>query len=621
MEKYSRLRKDCKYAMLIGSYGSGKSSLINALFELQGKEQRIMGNDHTDTVITFIGHPDNTNGFLPKSDGFERQPVRNQLLERAFVLDTPGSGDVRLEESVVVRSFAAADQIVYVFSFKHMLRNENILHLHRMANDFHHTAKCFVFTHLDAVRKDTDQPVQEDNIDYKERDRLVKVISDELEELGIFLDLSSAPRFYLYTERGKPGFGVAELRSFLFNDTFDLGRAHELKRRDVLNIGKRLTTVFLDRAAALAGYHEAVLKVAERNAAAFATIVDLEYDKIVERATHWRETLLTHSDDVERETSKRDRDWLAASATMSNEDPAGLPRALSEHARACGDFVATSVSLQGSVDSMPGELSDPATTQAILTCCRRTEEEANAQLGNVTATWLSQINALKASCEQEAREEYAHNNKSRWRYLPFWITGWVIVAVGALGYALLTSGFKSPLTGEGLFQLLTLVAPLVLAVLPFLIEAVYLRFRTYSQIAARKFDEKKLTLIRDMERSPIVPPSNLKEVATEECEAWLRTFASRDRDLYVKQTREIELSLQAAASRIADKIRSYLTAWRGLRDAVQTWYSPEEHSYEGIRREANTLRELCIQPAMDAIRGGLTRLQEFQLAMKSNSTK
>src|SRR3989339_1252748 len=107
LEQYVQKDVSLFYVGFLGSYSSGKSSTINSLLQLWDTDKaRIVSNNPTDTSITLITNQNNVNNvFTFAKEG--AIPIRtytnfdSPLLENIVLMDTPGSGDPNIIESIV----------------------------------------------------------------------------------------------------------------------------------------------------------------------------------------------------------------------------------------------------------------------------------------------------------------------------------------------------------------------------------------------------------------------------------------------------------------------------------------------------------------------------------------
>jgi|WetSurMetagenome_2_1015567.scaffolds.fasta_scaffold17501_3 predicted GTPase len=122
LEQYIRKEIGLFYVGFLGSYSSGKSSTINSLLSLWGTElQRNTSMNPTDDYITLITNPENVNNvFTFAKEGAlsvrTQTNIESTFLENIVLMDTPGSGDPHIIESIVRDSLPLCDLIIYILN-------------------------------------------------------------------------------------------------------------------------------------------------------------------------------------------------------------------------------------------------------------------------------------------------------------------------------------------------------------------------------------------------------------------------------------------------------------------------------------------------------------------------
>lgn len=122
LEQYLKKDRDLFYVGLLGSYSSGKSSTINSLLSLWDTDKsRRVSNNPTDSNITLITNQSNIDSvftFLKEGAVSIRTNTsfQNKFLDNIVLMDTPGSGDPNIIESIVRDSLPLCDLILYTLN-------------------------------------------------------------------------------------------------------------------------------------------------------------------------------------------------------------------------------------------------------------------------------------------------------------------------------------------------------------------------------------------------------------------------------------------------------------------------------------------------------------------------
>src|SRR5712671_3605437 len=117
LDQYARTNRALRYIGLMGTFSSGKSSIVNSLIE---QDVRAVDLPPIDDEITILTHPSNRDALMgAHSRGLLKvttQPVEADLLKGCFLVDTPGSGDPEVREGMVKDFLPICDLILYTFS-------------------------------------------------------------------------------------------------------------------------------------------------------------------------------------------------------------------------------------------------------------------------------------------------------------------------------------------------------------------------------------------------------------------------------------------------------------------------------------------------------------------------
>jgi predicted GTPase len=174
LDQYARTAKGLRYVGLMGTFSSGKSSIINSLL---AQNVRAADLPPVDDEITILTHPLNRESLLgAHSRGLLKvttQPVESELLENCFLVDTPGSGDPELREGMVKDFLPICDLILYVFSATNALSIPDLSVLHALQEELDFVPIRFVVTRSDEFRKDHRRSLTYDNFDSERADQFL----------------------------------------------------------------------------------------------------------------------------------------------------------------------------------------------------------------------------------------------------------------------------------------------------------------------------------------------------------------------------------------------------------------------------------------------------------------
>jgi predicted GTPase len=172
--QYARTDRSLRYIGLMGTFSSGKSSVINSLL---GQDVRKVDLPPVDDEITILAHTDNRGALMSAhSRGLLRvtvQPVDADLLKGCFIVDTPGSGDPEVREGMVKDFLPVCDLILYVFSAANALSVPDLSVLTILQDQLDFVPIRFVITRCDEFRKDRLSPLSDSNLDRERLDNFL----------------------------------------------------------------------------------------------------------------------------------------------------------------------------------------------------------------------------------------------------------------------------------------------------------------------------------------------------------------------------------------------------------------------------------------------------------------
>jgi predicted GTPase len=210
LDQYARTAKGLRYIGLMGTFSSGKSSIINSLL---GQDVRAADLPPVDDEITILTHPSNRDSLLgAHSRGFLKvstQPVDSELLRDCFLVDTPGSGDPEVREGMVKDFLPICDLILYVFSATNALTIPDLSILRMIQDQLDFVPIHFVITRSDEFRKDHIAPLSESNFDQQRVSQFVAHLIGRIRAQAPKLDLTPS-NFSFIDNRTK--FGIATLK-------------------------------------------------------------------------------------------------------------------------------------------------------------------------------------------------------------------------------------------------------------------------------------------------------------------------------------------------------------------------------------------------------------------------
>jgi predicted GTPase len=160
LNQYARTNRGLRYIGLMGTFSSGKSSVINSLV---GQPARAADLPPIDDEITILTHPTNRDALMvAHSRGLLKvtvQPVEAELLKTCFLVDTPGSGDPEVREGMVKDFLPICDLILYTFSATNALSVPDLSVLRTLQDQLDFVPIRFVISRSDEFRMDHNAPL------------------------------------------------------------------------------------------------------------------------------------------------------------------------------------------------------------------------------------------------------------------------------------------------------------------------------------------------------------------------------------------------------------------------------------------------------------------------------
>jgi predicted GTPase len=184
LEQYVQKDVSLFYVGFLGSYSSGKSSTINSLLQLWDTDKaRIVSNNPTDTSITLITNQNNVNNvFTFAKEG--AIPIRtytnfdSPLLENIVLMDTPGSGDPNIIESIVRDSLPLCDLIIYTLNATAPFTDIDKPFLVAQQSKLKNIPLLFILTRGDEYKIDKSKIISFNNFDNKRcNDDLITIVN------------------------------------------------------------------------------------------------------------------------------------------------------------------------------------------------------------------------------------------------------------------------------------------------------------------------------------------------------------------------------------------------------------------------------------------------------------
>jgi predicted GTPase len=184
LEQYIQKDVSLFYVGFLGSYSSGKSSTINSLLHIWNTDKaRLVNNNPTDTNITLITNQKNVqNVFTFAKEG--AIPIRTntnfdiEFLDDIVLMDTPGSGDPNIIESIVRDSLPLCDLIIYTLNATAPFTDIDKPFLMAQQNKLKNIPLLFVLTRADEYKINESKKLSIDNFNIeKSKEDLTTIVN------------------------------------------------------------------------------------------------------------------------------------------------------------------------------------------------------------------------------------------------------------------------------------------------------------------------------------------------------------------------------------------------------------------------------------------------------------
>ncbi|MEQ9311568.1 MAG: GTPase, partial [Cytophagales bacterium] len=170
LEQYVNKEIGLCYVGFLGSYSSGKSSTINSLLNLWGTDkERKTNNNPTDGSITLITNQSNGERIFSfaKEGSISIRTLtyfENDFLKNIVLMDTPGSGDPNILESVVRDSLPLCDLIIYTLNITSPFTEIDRPFLEAQQSKLKGIPLIFVLTRADDYKKIKSISLEDENL-------------------------------------------------------------------------------------------------------------------------------------------------------------------------------------------------------------------------------------------------------------------------------------------------------------------------------------------------------------------------------------------------------------------------------------------------------------------------
>ncbi|MBS2213937.1 50S ribosome-binding GTPase [Carboxylicivirga mesophila] len=252
--QYIEKKRELVYIGFMGHFSSGKSSTINSLLNLSGKNAREVDLHPSDKAISLITHPSNEPSFI-KLVSYGNIPVKPVYVEHDFLknivfIDTPGAGDTDpLIISELMQDYLPiCDLLLYFFSSTNPLDENDLPLLKAKEENLSLIPTKFIVTRADEFRKDFDSGISVDNFDESESNRF---IAKAIARIKDTIDLVKISDKDFHIIDNKKGFGIPDLVDYVseyssLDDVENKIRMHEYKVSLFRNNGLKIRSRFLE---------------------------------------------------------------------------------------------------------------------------------------------------------------------------------------------------------------------------------------------------------------------------------------------------------------------------------------------------------------------------------------
>jgi predicted GTPase len=208
--QYARVDRSLRYIGLMGTFSSGKSSIINSLLDQQVRRTDL---PPVDAEITILSHSANRHALISaQSRGklqVTTQPIDSPFLKDCFIVDTPGSGDPEINKEMVKDFLPVCDLILYAFSAAHALTDSDLSVLKILQDQLDFVPLIFVITRTDEFRNDPLAPLTKENVNHIRLDQFLAQLIARIRNQAPKLNLS-VDHFFFIDNIAK--YGLGELR-------------------------------------------------------------------------------------------------------------------------------------------------------------------------------------------------------------------------------------------------------------------------------------------------------------------------------------------------------------------------------------------------------------------------
>jgi len=256
VSQYIEKKRELVYIGFMGHFSSGKSSTINSLLSLYGKDAREVDLHPSDKAISLITHPINEPSFI-KLVSYGNTPVKpvileHELLKNIVFIDTPGTGDTDplLVNELMQDYLPICDIILYFFSATNPLDKNDLPLLRAKHINLPLIPTKFVITRADEFRLDSDIKISDENFNSLELDKFIFKAKARIEE-SIDLFKSEISDFFVIDNKKR--YKVNELLKYIeeFASTDNLQnkiKMHEYKVALFRKTGLKIRNNFSEHA-------------------------------------------------------------------------------------------------------------------------------------------------------------------------------------------------------------------------------------------------------------------------------------------------------------------------------------------------------------------------------------
>ena len=228
LEQYLKKEVGLFYVGFLGSYSSGKTSTINSLLELWGTETvRKVSNNPTDDCITLIANQSNVQSVFSfaKEGSISIRTNTNfdsRFLDNVVIMDTPGSGDPNIIESIVRDSLPLCDLIIYTLNATAPFTEIDKPFLIAQQTKLKNIPILFVLTRADEFKESKTSELSKDNFNQNIFDEELHTLINRINET---LKVSTFTEKDFVAIDNKHGFNIDILKSkiSMFTDNSNEG--------------------------------------------------------------------------------------------------------------------------------------------------------------------------------------------------------------------------------------------------------------------------------------------------------------------------------------------------------------------------------------------------------------